>query len=98
MRATKDNMLQELKAAVPYLDFALREPSEEVYIPPRTIWERIKQVFIGPRMTNRMAEVEVAVISNRGVTNEERENISLAIEDTRPAGVRVFVLDFYGIP
>jgi len=96
VRGTKDNLLQELMAAAPHLDFALREPHEGVYIPPCTLWERIRQVFTGPRRLKRMAEVEIAVISSRDITNQERANIALAIENTCPAGVLVTVVDFYG--
>jgi hypothetical protein len=92
---TREIFLTELDKAVPRLSFGIREPRESIYAPPLTLWNRIKQVFTGPKFIERAGEVEIAIIGS-GITCDERARCEVAIGCVRPIGVLVSYIEYTG--
>ena len=90
--ATLTDFLRVLSEAEPRLSFGVRVPQEVVCLPPLTIWQRIKQVFTGPRLVERHGEVEIAVMGYP--TDEERDRFTHDVNAVRPAGVLVTYIEY----
>ena len=68
--------------------FGLREPHEEAYVPPKNLWQCIKQVFTGPIMVSRQGEIEIAVLTY-GEPQPEQCRLVGRIQELVPFGTRV---------
>lgn len=90
-------MLYYLGCEYPNYEFAIREPTgDEVYVPPLTIWERVKQVFTGPQKVKRLGVVQVLAIWQDGHLESAPEGdegeILEYVNTLRAAGMLVEVL------
>ena len=85
-RSTIGGLFAALRNAAPSLVFGICEPKEEiVYVPPKTLWQRIKQAVTGPVTRNRVGEVDIAILGV--VTPEKRRAYKDAAESVRACGV-----------
>lgn len=91
-RATTSGLLMALHEEFPEFQFALREPYEEVYAPPATIWERIVQLFTGPKMIKRHGIVHVSVHGQASPSQDIR--MRQIVNNLRPAHVRVEIYNY----
>lgn len=104
MMATRDGLLNALQQRFPELEFGVREPQGAIYVPPSTLWERVEQVFRGPKMRSRFGTVEVAVLSTDSINTIEPmpgllyAEIMELVNEIRPAGIEVKLLWFVCLP
>jgi hypothetical protein len=80
------------------LRIAVRDVHQDMeYVAPRTIWERIKQVFTGPINKPRYGRVDVAVLTNGHViTDQERAELRAVVKEYVPLTVRVNFIEYEG--
>jgi len=96
---THNQILDACYAALPSglssdeVRFGIREPRDVRYIPPTSLWERIVQVFTGPKFRTRVGEVEIAIVGSDLLTSE-RDRIVDAVESVRPVGVAVSFVEY----
>lgn len=79
--------------------FGIREPRECRYYPPENIWERIKQVFTGPKTRTEAGIIEVTIIRSigaRDISIEERDDIANAAKETVALGIQVRFVECEG--
>lgn len=86
---------QPVSGAVRGVTFGVRATLEPVYRPPASLWERIRQVFIGPKLTSRVGEIEIAVVGTN-LTVEYWDALRDAIEQIRPCGILVTWVEYHG--
>lgn len=92
---TFNGILVELQRRFPEARIALREDRDPVrYVPPTTIWQRVKQVFTGPQTAPGYPYAEVAVIDYAGRLADVIE----AVNELRAAGTDFRVKAFAGKP
>jgi hypothetical protein len=93
---TRDHVFAKLYNTVPEVMFGLREPDEDRYIPPTTLWERIKQVWQGPKKVKRTGELEIAIIGSV-VSESTVETLKRSMGNSIPVGVLVTYVRYAGV-
>ncbi len=72
----------------------LREPADYIYVPPKGLRGRIKQLFFGPTMTRRRNLVQLMVLYKKPFPPDAIDEIKAYAEELLPRDRRVEVLDF----
>jgi hypothetical protein len=91
---TLSDLIAVFNQAVPHLRFGVRVPGTTRFVPPTTLWARLKQVFTGPRFESRIGEVEVAVVGD--VTERDWAVLHDTVHHHVPIGVQITFISYEG--
>lgn len=72
------------------------EPYKE-YIPPETIWDRVKQLFRGPNYIERAGEIEIAILHSVP-DRVSIDEINEYLDEIIPYNIIAHALLFRGVP